>query len=1420
MDTQTNKKFVKDKEPIKGNLFMGLDIGSISVKVAIIDENNNLIYTGYQRHQGKPNKVALDMLKEMKDKVHLPSIINASITGINTTIAGKSLLVSSENEIICQAKAASLLYPDVKSIIEMGGQDSKLILVEFDRNINDVVIHDFAMNTICAAGTGSFLDQQANRVGVSIEKDFGELSLKSSKPPRIAGRCSVFAKSDMIHLQQVGTPVHDIVAGLCFAVARNFVSSIARGKKISTPVAFHGGVASNAGMVRAFKEILNISDKHFLVNEYHKEMGAIGAAIIAKERSRERKFNIEQLKQFFNRNPEKPDSLAPLRIKNSRTSQTPSRGYVPRNGDKTEGYLGVDVGSISTNLVVIDTRGKVLLKRYLMTAGRPLNAVQQGLAEIGEELDNRVAIKGVCTTGSGRYLTGDFIGADVVKNEITAQARGASIIDSRVDTIFEIGGQDSKYISLEEGAIVDFEMNKVCAAGTGSFLEEQAEKLGVNIKKEFARKALNAKIPCAMGERCTVFIETDIVSNQQKGASCEDLLAGLSYSIVHNYLNKVVMDKKVGNHIFFQGGTAFNDSVVAAFEAVTGKKIIVPDNHEVTGALGCALIAREWHQEKGEKTQFKGFDVSHRQYEQDTFECKACSNHCEIKRIRIEGEKPLIYGGRCEKYETRHNEKADSIPDLFKERDEFLFHEYNKQNKNTLCKGTIGIPRIMYFFEQLPYWTRFFNSLGYRVVLSDPTNKKITNEGLEKVLAESCFPIKVSHGHVVNLLEQKLDFIFIPSIIGMRQIFKDYDETAPCPYGQALPYILNVALDLDRQTKSKILSPVVDYSKGVREVARSLRNLSGDLKVHYKEISQAVRDAEEAQQEFYKSCQKRGLEILGKITDEDNAIVIISRPYNGCDPGLNLELPRKLRNLTALPIPMDFLPLEDVPIAKEWPFMTWSYGQKILAAADIIRDDRRLNALYITNFGCGPDSFLMKFFRKRMGGKIFLQIEVDEHSADAGAITRCEAFLDSIKNIRDKKTERYILNIKKMKPEDQRTLYVPYMCDHAHAMKAAFRAVGVSCEVLPESDMETIYWGRKYTTGKECYPCIVTTGDFIKLLVKRGKEADKMAFFMPTAGGGCRFGYYNILQRVLLDELGFNDIPIYAPHQTEDLMRDLGAIGGEDFFRLAWKAIVATDTLGKALRETRPYEANKGETDKIYWEYILKICNATMKKERLIPIMKEARKAFEAIPVEKDQYRPVIGIVGEIFVRTNAFSNNYLAKNLEELGAEAWVAPFAEWVFYVNHIKKEDYMNEKDIINWVRLNLADSIARKDEHAINRPFEGFLRSLHEPPIEKNVEMGSTYVDPSFRGESILSLGKCVDYYKTGLSGIINVMPFTCMPGTVVNSMLKRVKQDCEDIPVLNISYDGLDMSNNSLRLEAFVHQCRQYMIKSLQMAGIK
>ncbi len=642
--------------------YLGADIGSISVNTVILNQNGEVVEEHYDYSHGKPFHTLAKRLAEILEKYH-DIAGRIALTGTGSKIAAELLNGIAVNEIVAQSKAVMNLYPHVRTVIEMGGEDSKLIFLDEKELGKGSRLSDFTMNSLCAAGTGSFLDQQAKRIGISIEKEFGELALKSEKPPRIAGRCSVFAKSDMIHLQQVATPVHDIVAGLCFAVARNFKSTLGKGKDLVKPIIFQGGVAANRGMIRAFTEVYNLEPGELIIPEYYASMGAIGAILTARESNdvSTEKISLEILNDYLKNGFEDAQTLRKLYDKEHELIKNV---YSIDGQEKVTAYLGIDVGSLSTNVAIIDDNNNVLARRYLPTASKPLEAIKRGLREVGAEIGHRVIIKAAGTTGSGRYLTGDFIGADTIRNEITCQATAAIAIDPEVDTIFEIGGQDSKYISISNGVIVDFEMNKVCAAGTGSFLEEQADKLGINIIEEFGDLGLSADKPVKLGERCTVFMESDLNSHQQKGTQKDNLIAGLAYSIVHNYLNRVVRDKPVGNKIFFQGGVTNNKAVLAAFEEVTGKPIHVPPHFDITGAIGAAILARE--SINGNPTTFKGFAVSQTEYETDSFVCKSCANTCEIKMVKISGvSKPLFYGGICDKYELNERKiQHDDLPDL------------------------------------------------------------------------------------------------------------------------------------------------------------------------------------------------------------------------------------------------------------------------------------------------------------------------------------------------------------------------------------------------------------------------------------------------------------------------------------------------------------------------------------------------------------------------------------------------------------------------------------------------------------------------------------------------------------------------------------------------------------------------------------
>jgi predicted CoA-substrate-specific enzyme activase len=1382
---------------------LGIDVGSVSANTIILNDRQEVLEEHYTRIKGQPLQTVQKILGEILQRIPLTQFHTLSFTGVGGKLVAELLGGNFVNEIIAQATAIQHFYPQVRTIIDIGGEDSKLILIEEEGN--RLKISDFSMNTLCAAGTGSFLDQQASRLGLTIE-EFGQHALKSTNPPRIAGRCSVFAKSDMIHLQQIATPDYDIVAGLCYALARNFKSNIGKGRTFVKPVSFQGGVAANVGMRRAFLDVLDLSDGELIIPKYFASMGAIGAVLVTRE-SKEMKrdwLGLSRLRQYLEEHQEEETPLKPLCLSPPHLVQREDvKSFPDVSGEKIEAYLGLDVGSISTNLVVIDREKRVLSKRYLMTAGRPIEAVRTGLQEIGDEVGDRVEIKGVATTGSGRYLTADFVGADLVRNEITAQATAAIHIDPSVDTIFEIGGQDSKYISLENGVIIDFEMNKVCAAGTGSFLEEQAEKLDISIKEEFGNLALSAKEPVRMGERCTVFIESDLVHHQQRGAKKDDLVAGLSYSIVQNYLNRVVGDRRIGNRIFFQGGTAFNRGVVAAFEEVLNKGVIVPENHDVTGAIGVAILALE--ERTWERSGFKGFDLSQRRYEHSSFECKGCPNLCLIRKVSVEGEKPLFYGSRCEKYDVIKRTKGSDLPDLFEEREKMLFAPYEGEADLSPNAPEVGIPRILYFHEMFPFWKAFFTELGYRVVLSDATNKELIRKGVENVVAETCFPIKVSHGHLLNLLEKEVKRIFLPSIINLKASHPEIPNNTACPYAQAFPYAVPSSIDFKRRYV-EVLQPILHFGFGRDHLEKELVDFGKSLHRGPKRVKKALHKAERFQALFLQSLLNRGKEILDQVSPNDKVMVVVGRPYNSCDSGVNLEIPKKLRDLGVLAIPMDFLPLDSVKPSEEIREMYWRYGQKMLAAGKIFNEDPRLYAVHITNFGCGPDSFISHFFRDLSKEKPYLQLEIDEHSADAGAITRCEAFLDSLKNVKAKKG----LSLKREKAKTDRTkkIYIPYMCDHSFAVAAAFEACGVESDVFPESDEETLYWGRKLTSGKECYPCILTTGDMVKLVKDPNFDHQRAAFFMPSGNGPCRFGQYHRFHRLVLDDLGFHHVPIYSPNQDETLYSELGIMGSQ-FTRLGWQGIVAVDLLMKKLLETRPYEKEKGKTDQVYQESLRRVCETIRHGGNLEETLQESLKDFDQIEVNGPGSKPLIGIVGEIFVRLNRFANENVIRKIEQFGGEAWIAPLTEWILYVNTIAKKRSLKKRSVSNLLKVFLTDYYQKKDEHHLEKIFKRYLRKFGEPKTKSIFKKAKPYLDSSFEGEAILSVGKTIDFAKRGASGVVNIMPFTCMPGTIVSTILKRYREENNNIPILNMAYDGQEQTNTLTRLEAFMYQAKEF-----------
>jgi predicted CoA-substrate-specific enzyme activase len=1007
---------------------LGIDIGCISLKAALVGEADDqdlytrllsdhpdlfqspahgvcvvegrpLLVVGYRRIKGSPAEATRALLAELSAVLPQNDPRGVRVTGSGGRLIGEALGAAFENEFKAIARGVAALHPDTQTVFEMGSETSKFIRLETSRAEGCAGIIDYQTNGDCAAGTGSFMDQQASRLLYDIE-DVGDIVLGAGKAASIAGRCSVFAKSDMIHAQQKGYEPPEVLRGLCDAVIRNFRGTITKGKVIEAPVAFIGGVAANKGAVQALREAFHFEDGSLFVPEYHSSMGAIGAALLEADAGEARDLTAAALDAGRMSAVDLPVT-EPLSMERVVLLRDMAKPYVwPENGGRVDAYMGIDVGSVSTNFVVIDPDGAVMKEIYVKTDARPVEVVSAGLAEVFDEIGDHIDLLGVGTTGSGRELIGELTGADIVTDEITAHKTGADFIGRKigrqVDTIFEIGGQDSKFISLQDGIVVDFAMNEACAAGTGSFLEEQAEKLGINIKGEFAELALGSPAPVRLGERCTVFMERDVMAYQQRGARREDLVGGLAFSIATNYLNRLVRERKIGDTIYFQGGTAYNDAVAAAFSQILEKDVIVPPYNGVMGALGMALLAKERMERTGEPTSFRGWDMERVDYAVVDFVCKACSNECDVRQFTIEGNK-TYWGDKCsDRY--RKPAKVDKKPviaDLITFREEQLMAPYEAAVRSVgEAARTVGLPYSMYTFDRLPFWSTFFARLGYRPMLSPETDRGIRAAGVELTVAEPCIPIRVAHGHVKWLVDHGADHVFVPNVINEETDFEQYNSHA-CPWGQTLPYVVRRAPALEPHW-DRYLSPRVRFRDGRDGLVRDLTEMGRQLGASPAQLRQALDAALTAQNRFREALLAAGRDALAVLQEScELGIVLVGRPYNMYDKGINMDIPRKLRKFYGVNlIPLDFLPIKGVDVADIVPNMYWNYGRKILQTSRYVSRHDQLHIIYMTNFKCGPDSYI-KHYVRQASGKPFLTLQFDEHQNDAGAMTRCEAYLDS-----------------------------------------------------------------------------------------------------------------------------------------------------------------------------------------------------------------------------------------------------------------------------------------------------------------------------------------------------------------------------------------------------------------------------------------
>lgn len=1385
--------------------YLGLDLGSVSLDGVVIDAAGQVMWQAYRKVQGRSRDAVVSLCRELvRDWIEPHQIISfsgAMATGSGKEIVEQLLGIGAVNEIVAHGAAAARFVGRQASVIEIGGQDSKFIIID------NKGACDYAMNELCAAGTGAFLDVQAERLGLSIEQ-LSEMAANAETVPALAGRCSVFAKSDIIHLQQRGIPVDQIVAGLCFALARNYVATLIRGREVIRPVIFQGGVALNDGVLRAFKQILNLADKDVLRPPMPHMSGAIGAGLLAIDDGSELtaatvdKVARTSLQNTIGREITtggwQLDSAAALQLKKlesfeQTTSISPGQKVV----------LSLDIGSISTKAVLLSDNGELLAKTYILTGGHPLEAARRALASFANIISDEDIIA-VGVTGSGRKLVGHAIGADLIIDEITAQARGAVYGCPAADTVMEIGGQDAKFIRIaENSAVEDFDMNKVCSAGTGSFIQEQAVRLGIDLSQEFAEMALSSHNPLPFTSRCTVFMGSDLVHYMQQGVAVSDLLMGVCQAVVENYLSRVVQSRKIGRRVVLQGGLAMNRAVVQAFvNRLKDAHVEVHPHPGLSGAIGMGFLTLEHYQQAAHSgspplSTNKGlnFPIVHRF---SSFECTVCENRCDVGVFHFDKGR-FHFGDLCGRYSealTGLDPGRDMTPDLT----EFIRQQAELEQPH----ATIGLPSALLFKEFFPFWQFFFRKLSIQTVVSGPSNSDKLTAALTRLPAETCLPVKLLFGHVAHLQKNGQSLIFIPSTSKLL-------DGVSCPYVQHGAAMINCNFEgIDIVTL-----PLIP-GLSAREKFRLAEKTADFFALDKKDVLLAY---DEADVQFALFSKKILYEGTHRLQRQRPLAVLLGKPYNTGDYFINMALAGKLAKVGFDVITGDQLDIPPTLVLPEhYNTLTWAFSRQMLKTAIFMNGLSDVYPVVVGNFGCGPDSFTFPLLQEVFKERPSLFLEFDEHRADAGLATRVEAFAYRVVNWRRLEAHRQEDNITPMPREKKMhsplteenigEYIIPHISDHAYAFHGAFGSINVKSRVLPLPDHVSYENGVELSGGKQCHPFQLIAGDLIKL-ERQGDLPRDARYLVPFTASTCLISQYAPTIQRYMDKLGRPDVKVLSTDSIEFLHR----FGPIFWFNLG-KALLGIEYLNRLRLEKRPYEIKQGSVERAYQES-LKIIYKSQLEANINQGIKEAAQHLDGVASCARGSKPVVAITGDVYTRVNPVANADLFNLLEELGCEVWPSPTM-----VDIVMAGQELHAKQC--WEAGKAFDTMSSWGHVLVNnlgasyviKHFEGKIANLTEP----NGDEILSYTDKLLAGEPellvTLNVAKHVDFVRKGVDGILNVYCLNCLVGTVTTAVCKRLSEHISGIPMMSLVYEAMGGTHAKNRVEAFVHRVKRSREKRL------
>jgi predicted CoA-substrate-specific enzyme activase len=1423
-DFSARPEYHKDTE-----LFAGIDVGSTTAKIAVLNADKELVFSKYTRHHTKIHQKVIELLSAARDRIG-NIVFKLRITGSAGIGVSEKADIPFVQEVVAAAEVVRQIYPQVKTLIDIGGEDSKMIFFYENK------APDIRMNGSCAGGTGAFIDQMATLLNVNVS-DFEELAKSHSKIYTIASRCGVFAKTDVQNLISRQISKSDIAASVFHAVAVQSMNTLARGFDIVPSVMFSGGPFTFLPELKnTFIRDLKLNKDDVVAAEHAELLPAMGAALVEKNslqisidelikrvRTSENKIVVNnRLEPLFN-------SEEDLVIwDNSRIGfQVPRKKIT--NIDSAECYLGIDSGSTTTKISLINNDKELLFSYYANSKGNPIETVQNGLKELKNEFakwEKVPKIRRTAVVGYGEDLIKAAFNIDDGIVETIAHFTAAKHFNKDVSFIMDIGGQDMKAIFVDSGTINRIELNESCSAGCGSFIETFGSSLGYRVD-DFAQVACKATSPANLGTRCTVFMNSKVKQSLRENASVGDIAAGLSVSVIKNALYKVLKLKDIselGDNIVVQGGAFRNPSIQRALELHTGKKVICSDIPEQMGAYGAAIFALE-KSKLNSQTSFKGLDNLDvaENYSTKNIECKGCENNCKITRFTFWDENNFFSGNKCENFFFNKGEDFERGENLFDYKYEQLFNRETKSNINPI--KTIGIPRVLGIYESFPFWNTLFNECGLNVELSDASTMELFEKGLGTVMSDSiCFPAKIVHGHIFNLAEKNIDRIFFPMVIYEQNEFEESDNSYNCPLVSSYADVIKSSINPAKNLNIPFDQPTFNFND-IELVKKACFNYLKQFGVKKTTVKRAIEKAIESQKEFKLRIKRKGAEIIERAKLSGRMLVVLAgRPYH-TDALINQKTPNVLSDLGVDVITEDAVPDEEGAKLNNLQIISqWSFTNRIYKAAKwVANQEQRVQFIQVNSFGCGPDAIVIDECTEilKAKGKALTLIRVDEITSTGSVRLRLRSMVESVKmmDLSRKLPEKQRVNTPEFKNEDKERLIIgPYFAYiYSEILPSVFKLAGYKMINLPAPDTESVKYGLKYANNEICFPATIVVGDVLKALDSGEYRHDEIAVAITQTGGQCRASTYLSLIKKGMLAAGFDDIPVVS----------LGTAGKtinpQEGFEIKWKkilpvvfaAILFADSLSKMYHTALAREKKKGSAKSLTDRYLSELRALVEKSDEkgILAKLEKAVQDFNQLDL-KEENMPAIGIVGEIYVKYSSFGHQFIVDWLIEQGVEVIIPPILDFFiqefvnFDVNKKKNLRKASWSDVVVHFFERKANRFIRKVEKT-NSKFK-FYRPFHG--IREIAKKASEIVDLSAQfGEGWLIPAEIASFAEDGVHNVISLQPFGCIANHVVSKGVeKRIKDLFPDMNLLFLDFDADTSEVNVLnRLHFMVENVHSY-----------